>query len=169
MTEMEETMPLKPLLAALAAVTYLGAHVLLAPHPANPGAAGPVYTVAQLRERLAAHPRAWVGRVVLVRAIASGCWALGGPGNAQCRIWRPGLIDQLGQENPLALAWATQGPLLSTLRQLPLLGDLLPAPHGTHWDLPAVYRVQIQAVAAGRCGAAPCYQALLLDVSPGSP
>jgi hypothetical protein len=169
MTTMEETMPLKLLLAPALALTSLWAHAVLAPHPADPGAAGSLYTVAQLRERLAANPRAWVGRVVRVRAIAYGCWALGGPGNAKCRIWRPSLIDRIGQADPLALSWAPPNPLLATLRQLPLVGDLLPPPQGTDWDVPAVYRVRIRVVAAGQCGAAACYQALLVDAAPDAP
>lgn len=164
-------MPFKLLLLPLApalAAPVLWAGTLLAVPIGGPAATRPVHSVAQLRQDLAASPRTWVGRVVDVRAVAYGCWALGGPGNATCRIWRPELLDSPEQTDGLALRWAAPDRLLSALRRLPLIGGLVPPPQVTRWDTPAIYRVQLRALPRPVPSGQPWAAAVLLDAAPGS-
>lgn len=149
----------------LAAALIGGALLLIAPRIPPPS---PVYSVAAVRAGLAHSPRAWVGRVVSVRAIAYGCWVLAGPGNATCRVWRPGLIDTIGQTDALALTWAKPIPLLAALHRLPLIGTLLPAPQVTRWDVSAVYRIHLQAAPCPGLRGRSCFAAVLLDAVPDS-
>jgi hypothetical protein len=52
------------------------------------------------------------------------------------------------------------------LPDAPLLGGLLPAPRAVGWGTVATYRVELRTVAEGSCGAATCYEAVLLDAAP---
>jgi hypothetical protein len=153
-----------PLGVALA-VPVLWASILPATRMGGAAPPGPVFSVALLREHLTTSPHSWVGRVVSVRAVAWGCWALGGPGTAKCRIWRPGLIDQPGQTAALPLRWAAPSPLLLTLHRLPLLGELVPV-QVTRWDMPAIYHIQLQAAPCLMPSRRSCYAAVLLDAVP---
>jgi hypothetical protein len=67
---------------------------------------------------------------------------------------------------PLPLVWASPNPLLGVVRRVPLLGDLLPAPQAVIWEEVATYRVELRAMSDESCGAATCYEALVLDAAP---
>ena len=99
-----------------------------------------------------------------MRAVAYGCWPLGGRDTANC-LWRPGLIDHIGQTDALTLAWSAPSPLLQGLRHLPLIGNFVPAGQVTHWDAPAIYRIRLQAGACTVPSGGPCAEAVLLDAT----
>jgi hypothetical protein len=125
---------------------------------------GRVYS-AELRAALSQEPEAWLHRRVLVRGVASAM-----PRAVQTPTRRalcpPPQFSQ-GDPNPaaagdqLGLTWACAGasPFLTSPRRIPLIGDLVPAPHVAQWDASAVYRVQLQVECP--CGRA-CFEALLL-------
>jgi hypothetical protein len=150
-----------PLAAALA-LPLLWAGMQSAAPTGDAAVSRHVYSIAQVQQGVAARPRAWLGRAVSVRAIAYGCWAVGGRDTANCR-WRPGLVDRIGQTDALALTWAAQSPLLHVLRHLPVIGGLVPAAQVTHWDIPAIYRIRLQAGPCSVPGDHPCAEAVLLD------
>jgi hypothetical protein len=120
---------------------------------------GPVYTVAQVQAQLQRQPGAWAGRTVRVRGVATQ-WCM--PGYSRCL--RPHLSDpdlEVASE-PLLLAWAAPDPLLAFVRRVPLL----PAPQAVHWIADATYRVELRDMPGEPCGAATCYEAVLLDAAP---
>jgi hypothetical protein len=153
-------------LGAILAVAVLWSILWLTPRLEGTGS-GPVFSVALLQEYLAASPRTWLGRVVYVRAVAVGCWVLGGPGTATCRVWRPALIDHVGQTDTLALRWSAPSPLRLIMHRLPLLGDLASV-QGTQWDMPAIYHIRLAAVPCSVPSNRSCYAAVLLDAVPSS-
>jgi hypothetical protein len=132
---------------------------------------GPVYSIAQAETRLASHPRAWTDRTLLLRGMAV---AVGGHCDANragaahaCPSTRAALED-FGPTSraPLPLAWAGPSPLLAVARRVPLLHGLLPAPQAVDWGEVAAYRAQLRVAPGEVCGAATCYEAVLLDAAP---
>lgn len=154
------------------------------------GSFSQVYSVREVRAGIARHPSAWLGRTVLVRAIASGAWlplAIGGPGSGSgfTVMWfyggrgRPlpstrtilpsALLTDSSTQAPAAglpLAFGGEDPLLSFLRRLPWIGRFMPRPRSLNWGSPAIYHVRLQSAPAGSCGHAICYEAVLLDAVP---
>jgi hypothetical protein len=133
--------------------------------------AGPVYSVAAVRAHLDRDPRTWVGRVVLVRALAEPCpwWgALSRP--RHCAGQQLVLVGTPAEPPapPLPLVPLAPRPLRSFVRGLPILGDVLPRPRPVSWSAPARFRVRLLVSPAATCSAAPCYEALLLDAAPGA-
>jgi hypothetical protein len=129
---------------------------------------GPIYSVAAIQARLARHPDAWVGRTLLVRGVAVA------PPCAQqsvtvvlCGPLRFALRDPDPAAAPLgmALAWAGSDSLLTSLRRVPFVGSIVPAPQAIRWDVVAVYRVRFRALAGRSCGVG-CYAAVVLDAAP---
>lgn len=127
-------------------------------------------SVASVRAGLAHDPRGWVGRPVLVRGVLSSL--IPSPRlygyNAQPPGFAGMLVDQ-GVVLPapgLALLWGSPDPLLSLLRQLPLVGRYAPRPQAPRWDAPTVYRVRIERVTGAGCALPACYALLLLDAAP---
>lgn len=123
-----------------------------------------VYTVAQVHADLAASPRAWVNRQVLVQAIGGGCipWAMP---RADARI--DACVDEqtvLVQMGPaglvasLPLVCGQMAPLPRFVRQFPWLQRWLPPPQVLSPGTLRVYRIQLPADPAG--------EALLLDSLP---
>lgn len=133
-------------------------------------AAGPVYTVAGLRERLAAQPDAWAGRTVVVRGMAEPCpWWGGGARLWQCAdeplVLVAGPFDAVAE--PLPLGQTAPGTALAFLRDVPILHEVLARPRAVPVFTPSRFRVRLQGLAAQSCGGrSPCYAALLLDVAP---
>jgi hypothetical protein len=128
---------------------------------------GPVYTVAALRQRLAAQPAAWVGRTVLVRAIAEPCPWWGAAEHLRRCAARPLVLVAAATEQvaaPLPLVRPAPPPLLTRVRSLPLLGALLPQPPELPLFTLARFRVRLLAPPAG--AGTDCYAALLLDAVP---
>jgi hypothetical protein len=54
------------------------------------------------------------------------------------------------------------------MSRLPLAGLLVPTPQQIRWGALTTYRVRLHAAPATICASTPCYEALLLDVGPGS-
>lgn len=127
-----------------------------------------VYTVAEVRDRLARNPGDWVGRTVRVRGKAMACHIWLEHGHFQCRPQRPCLSDPDADatSEPLLLRWDDPNPALTVLRRLPLLGSLMRAPQTVDWGEVATYRIQVRPMASSRCGTGACYEALLLDAAP---
>jgi hypothetical protein len=130
----------------------------------------PVYSVAAVRTHLARNPHAWTGRAVRVQALTMSPACIERE-SVLCAGWSPdvaNLVDPVdGEFLPLTQVAAT--PLLSLLRRLPLLRDLVPAAPALHWGMRATYRVRLRAAPAGSCALAPCYEAVLLDAASASP
>lgn len=129
--------------------------------------AGPVYSLAQIQARLAEQPWRWLGRTLRLRALAQPCPTWGSPHDPlHCATWQPVLVDPDGAalDPPLPLATGPGDPLLDRLRELPLVGQLLPAQRLV-WEQPEAYRVRLVMRASRTCSAAPCYEALLLDAA----
>jgi hypothetical protein len=126
---------------------------------------GAVYSVAGLHERLAAHPAAWVGRPLRVRALAGACTTQSGTG--PCLYWQPELTDPDAPPGAwaLPLARGSSPPLLALLRRLPLLGDLAPPPQRPHWGQTRVYSLLLQAGPCFTGDPPPCYEAVLIDAA----
>jgi hypothetical protein len=124
-----------------------------------------VYSVQQA-ERLA-------GRSILVRGRIVQCQPLVTVGNQPCLLLVPDTCPASSadctdpvRDEALTVLLAPPTALLAQLRQVPLLGSLLPAPQHVHWGQRATYRVQIALVPNSLCGSTPCEQALLLDATP---
>jgi hypothetical protein len=129
----------------------------------------PVYSVGTLRAYLAHHPTPPGGLLVGVRAQAEPCQAwdsLHSP--LRCPRLEPVLVDPDGTDlaDPLPLVIGSGSPLLAALRRLPLVSRLMPAPPQMQWDALTTYQVRLQPIAGEPCGAAICYQAVLLDAAP---
>jgi hypothetical protein len=128
---------------------------------------GPVYTVAQVEAQLASHPRAWVGRALLVRGAVVPCLAVPSVGERPCAALAPGSVRP--PREPLTLVQGDPPPVaLAWLRRVPVLGTLLPAPQVLTWGVVATYRVRLQATPESICGSGVCFEALLLDAAPGA-
>jgi hypothetical protein len=126
---------------------------------------GPVFTVAELRERLAAQPASWLGRTVVVHAIVEPCPWGEAPGRrlhcADHALVLAGLPSEAPTE-PLPLVRMAPRPLAVFLRGLPLLGAMLPRSPVVLPFAVARFHVRPQTLPAHSCaGNLPCYQALL--------
>lgn len=154
------------LLATLPAL-LLGSGIAATVSTSGHRGSGPVYSVAAVQARLADDPRAWVGRTVWVRGRAIACALRSEREHLRCVPTAPRLADPDAASvgTPLLLREEPE-PLPDLLRRAPFLGSVLPAPRVVVWWRVAVYWVRLQAGAAGRCGAAPCYVAWLLDTIP---
>jgi hypothetical protein len=131
---------------------------------------GRVYPVAQVQAGLDRNPRLWVGRTVLVYGVVIGC-----PPGYPCLITPAGTVENaLGLASsssvPLAQAlhldWEPQDPWLMALRQVPLLGRLVPAPQALCMEGPADYRVRLVSVKPCGIPSSLCIHARLLDAGP---
>lgn len=163
---------LLPLAAIVAAVLSWGGRSGMV-WPPNLGNTGPVYTVAAVREHLAHDARGWVRRTILVRGSLAPCMVVSSAGDVPCAAMVPGawpldLVDpdRPADVEPLPLMRGDSNQALALLRRLPVLQDLVPAAQDVHWEGVATYRVQLQAMAHGLCGAGDCYGAVLLDAAP---
>lgn len=131
-----------------------------------------VYPIAVLTKQLAYHPRAWVGRTVLVRAVVQGIinhtWRKGCEQSPLCAMvqaqWNLDDPDGTDLTASLPLQWGAPDPLRALLRQAPLIGHLAPPPQVARPETAATYRIQIRAVRHGIHDAG--YAAVLLDVAP---
>jgi len=107
---------------------------------------GPVYTVAQVQAGIGHHPRSWVGRTVLVRALAT-------PLGASCPASVPYCTNvvlsdrdpELGSTPSLVAMAAPPDPFWSVLRAVPLMDRVIPDPQEVAWQRVATYRVHFSA------------------------
>ena len=128
-----------------------------------------VYTVAQVRQRMATHPAAWEGKTVIVRGLAEPCpwwdrtevaWHCAG----RLLVLAPGPADAPALPLPLVRA-PTEQPA-GFLRDLPVLGRLLPRPSSLPMFAPARFRVRLLGKPVSACGEhGPCYEAQWLEVT----
>lgn len=155
-----------PLRLLTAAALCGGALLLIAARTPSPS---PIYSMAAVQAGLIRSPGAWVGRTIRVRAVASTpcvTWMSGV--NPTCISWRPALLDlsAASGEAALPLRRAPQSPLLAALRRLTLARWLVAAPQQVQLGVLTTYRVLLQTAPSTVCGAARCYEALLLDAAP---
>jgi hypothetical protein len=151
-------------LLGLALATGLGAAALRRPLDH-----GPVYTVAQVRAQLDRDPAAWMRQMLWVRGRIAGCRAILPAGaHSVCRDWDRYYLTDTDEPATEPLERGSPAPLLLALRRLPPLGGLLPAPQAVDWGEVATYRVELRAMPGEPCGAATCYEAVLLDAAPTS-
>ncbi len=126
------------------------------------GTIGPVYTVADLRQRVVQAPRAWMGRTVRVRALVLLYRTRSDPFTWRTHLLLidPGAAGWVGRM-PLVLGAAD--PVLAMLRRLPLVGPIVPHGQQARWTTAMSYRIELQARPSPSCPA--CYEAVLLDAA----
>lgn len=122
---------------------------------------GPVYTVAVLRAHLAHDPHDWVGRPLWVQGLAVRSVRLHTPDSGSVVLAQPYLLDAVTMAVTFPLVRASAAPLGARLRQLPLLGGLLPPPQRVQWGRLACYRIVVRAVGSPETPGG--YVAVLLD------
>ena len=125
----------------------------------------PVYSFATVRAQLARDPAAWMGRSILVQAMAVAYHQRFDRGTALTEI---DLTDAGAQwsKQYLPVLRGTPDPVVALLRRLPLLGHVLPAPQPLRWGVPAIYRLHFREVPCSAGAPQLCYIALLLDPAP---
>jgi hypothetical protein len=63
------------------------------------------------------------------------------------------------------VTWSPLDPLLTLIRQMPLVGQFLSSPQAVNRRAVATYRVRLGALLTSSCPASPCYEAVLLDTA----
>jgi hypothetical protein len=166
------------LLSLLGLVVAVG---LMVAATRSPGDQGPVYAIVQVQAGLADHPRAWVGRTVRLRGVAWPClaWETGpclGSVTWPCPGWETGpcqggspILTDPGADAGIALALQRTDPLLAFVRDVPLVGKLVPPGPAPRWGVLASYRVQIRGVPITSCVYWPCYEAVLVGATLDTP
>jgi hypothetical protein len=107
---------------------------------------GPVYTVAQVKAAIDQRPRLWVGRTVLVQALAT-------PLGVNCPAIVPLCTNvvlsdrdpELGATPTIVAMAAPPDPLWGFLRSVPLMDRVIPDPQEVAWQQIATYRVHFSA------------------------
>jgi len=149
----------------LAAVLFALGAALVVGRAAAPGE--PVYTVARVTAGMAHRPGAWVGRTVLVRAVAVPI------AGSSCPMAYPScggmmLADSIAPGGNATLtindrARPDNGPW-TFLRRLPVIGRLISAPSRTvPWGQPATYRLQLYPHPYDLC-TLPCMGVRLISI-----
>jgi hypothetical protein len=133
----------------------------------DPGVA-PAYSVAGLRELLAAQQASWAERTVVARARAEPCPWWGSRERLQhCADRQLVLFDASGAVgDPIPLERPEQQWLPAEWYSLPVIGELLPRPPGIPTYITARFRVRLLGLPAASCEQRHCYEARLLDVLP---
>jgi hypothetical protein len=159
---------LVPAAAALVAVLLWTGHTKMTATTARA-----VYSLVAARTHLEQDPAHWLGRTILVRGEVVPCLAMPSAENGAWTALAPAPVDARrgdavgpATSDPLPLRAAGLNPFLASLRELPLLDELLPAPQLPTWGTIGIYRIRVGAVSASTCPSPPCYQALLLDAAP---
>jgi hypothetical protein len=126
---------------------------------------GDVYTVAQVKAGMAAHPAAWVGRTVLVRAIAYPRSGSSCP-NANPYCDAVSLLDNATTATDASTLVVSGRPAdvgWTVLRRVPVLGPLIVPPRDPLWGQVATYRVQFVAHPYSAC-TLPCMGTRLVGI-----
>jgi hypothetical protein len=123
-------------------------------------ASGPVYTIGDLNQRIAGNARAWMGRTVRVEGMAVSYRTRSGPFTWQQHFI---LVDARTpySTDRLPLAIGSSNPILTLVRRIPVIGGLAGGAPELQTGVPAVYRVQLQALPTAFCAA--CYEVVLRD------
>lgn len=151
---------MKRILLMIAALLIAGAVVAFAERAR--GAAGPIYSVAQIDARLRSDPASLMGRVVAVRGVVGFC-----PVRAGCPTGVPPVLsDHLGPLSPappLQLDFGPADPLLARLRAAPVIGAFVPPPRPLADGYQGVVHVRIEPTPLIDCYTRLCYKGVLLD------
>jgi hypothetical protein len=126
-----------------------------------------VYSLAVLRALVERAPAHWLGRAVVVRALAAPCPWWGATVRLRHCADQPLVLIGCATDaptEPLPLVRRAPSALWAILRRLPLVGSFAPAPHALPWGAVGTYRVQLRA--APTCPAPSCYEAVLVDAAP---
>jgi hypothetical protein len=126
-----------------------------------------VYMLAALQTLVDRAPARWVGRSVVARALAEPCPWWGAAARVRHCAGQPLVLVGTATDAPTAplpLVRPAPSPLLTALRRLPWLGDLLPQPAPVDPLVPARYRVWLLVPPA--CAGAGCFEAALLAATP---
>jgi hypothetical protein len=132
----------------------------------------PVYTLAEVGTGLHRDPGSWVDRPLHVRGVALPCEVtlegLVADARVPCARGLPVLQSETGAGNgsTFLLGRGKPDPVAALLRDLPLLGHLVPAPATVQWGVLATYRIEIIAVPNALANTLHDYKALLLDAAP---
>jgi hypothetical protein len=128
-----------------------------------------IYTLTALRTQLQREPLAWLNKTVHVRALLTSCRDVAPvAGSSPCQDRQVALLDPQATHRTwkLPVLLGSAPPMLTVLRQVPLLGDLVPAPQVLRWGTAAVYAVQLRRAPCSQPGGPACFAALLLDAGP---
>ncbi|HWE63989.1 MAG TPA: hypothetical protein VHB98_19925 [Chloroflexota bacterium] len=131
-----------------------------------------VYSASTVTAGLLHHPRAWIGRTVLVRGTVLGsswdpdanCSQASCAGTTSYALAASLNANDVGQP---ALIMVTAPPswLTSTLSGMPFLQRFVPQPQAVQFLRATTYRVRLQAI-RGACDRLICVNAVLLDATP---
>jgi hypothetical protein len=131
---------------------------------------GPVYTVAEVRAHLANDAKEWVGRTILVRAMAEPCPWWGALAALQHCAGREIVLVGATSDapaDPVPLTRQAANLLVSLLRGFPVFGNVLSRPRVIPLFTPTRFAVRLSMLPTDACASRlPCYQALLLDPAP---
>jgi hypothetical protein len=155
------------LASTLVGVVYAGPHLATALGEPGFTADRPVFSVAALQRQVVRDPGDWLGLTVRVRGRAATYKTWSPPDSIVTRVELRD-ADTPFSSSGLPLVWDGGDPLLTSLRQLPLLGQLVPPPQVIRWGARATYRVRLRVVPATSCMVLPCIEADLVDATPGS-
>jgi hypothetical protein len=126
-----------------------------------------VYSLAALHALMERAPAHWLGRTVVIRALAAPCPWWGATARLQHCAGQSLVLFGTATDapsEPLPLLRPAPAPLWVILRRLPWLGDLLPQPAPVDPLVPARYRVRLLVPPA--CAGAGCFEAALLAAAP---
>lgn len=134
-----------PGVALAAAVLFIGATHIFAPPDT-------VYTVTQVRTGMVHRPRLWLGRTVLVRALASPLGTSCPPSIPSCTNVVLADSNPILANTPTLVAIAARpDQLRSMLRRVPLVDRMIPDPQQVDWGEFRTYRIYLSAQSFTPC------------------
>jgi len=187
---------MKKFLALVALLIVLSACLIAFAASSSAGVGGSVYSLAGVQAGIAHAPAVWSGRTLRIAGRLRAAYA---PRAAYCDTRKHYLFDVAADApagtsigggltlvdagiapqapNPeLTLLVGAPDPLLSRLRQIPLLKSLLPQPQAMRFGKGAVYRVRVERVPTTSMSALctrvraqhsqQCFNLVLLDADP---
>lgn len=192
---------MKKFLALVALLIVLSACLIAFAASSSAGVGGSVYSLAGVQAGIAHAPAVWSGRTLRIAGRLRAAYAdeMCAPRAAYCDTRKHYLFDVAADApagtsigggltlvdagiapqapNPeLTLLVGTPDPLLSRLRQIPLLKSLLPQPQAMRFGKGAVYRVRVERVPTTSMSALctrvraqhsqQCFNLVLLDADP---
>ncbi len=126
---------------------------------------GMVYTVTQVQTGMVHQPRSWLGRTVLVRALASPLGTSCPPSIPSCTNVVLTDSNPILANTPTLVAIAARpDSLRSMLRRVPLADRMIPDPQQVDWGQFATYHVHLSAQSFAPC-IPPCMNVQLEGVA----